>query len=195
MIRSVAPAVVVQLIFPGSARTLSNTSFKIGPEGRRRANRDERGADARDRREIIRIVRQLAVKIGMPGERRRGRKKQRVVTRALVKAVRATKPLPPGRFSTTTGWPHWLVSFSAIRRVPTSAPSRHRWGGTISPGASANPARGRVWRYNPSKCRQKQCPNGTGTLHCRHGFFPVSRSCVASRPYPPKKSWPIRHKL
>ena len=34
----------------------------------------------------------------------------------------ATKPSPPGRFSTTTGWPHFAASFSAIRRAPMSAP-------------------------------------------------------------------------
>ena len=34
----------------------------------------------------------------------------------------ATKPSPPGRFSTTTGWPHFAASFSAISRAPMSAP-------------------------------------------------------------------------
>src|SRR5713226_4100763 len=34
----------------------------------------------------------------------------------------ATRPSPPGRFSTTTGWPQRLLNRSAIRRVPISIP-------------------------------------------------------------------------
>jgi hypothetical protein len=42
---------------------------------------------------------------------------------ALINAVIATKPSPPGRFSTTTAWPHFAASFSAISRAPMSAPA------------------------------------------------------------------------
>src|SRR5258708_24490246 len=34
----------------------------------------------------------------------------------------ATRPSPPGRFSTTTGWPQRLLNRSAISRVPISTP-------------------------------------------------------------------------
>ena len=41
---------------------------------------------------------------------------------ALTKALMATMPSPPGRFSITTGWPHFLVSRSASSRALMSAP-------------------------------------------------------------------------
>src|SRR5262245_45633967 len=34
----------------------------------------------------------------------------------------ATMPSPPGRFSTTTGWPHFAESLSANKRAPMSTP-------------------------------------------------------------------------
>ena len=39
-----------------------------------------------------------------------------------MKLLIATIPSPPGRFSTTTGWPQRAESLSAIRRAPMSAP-------------------------------------------------------------------------
>src|SRR5436305_10191500 len=44
-------------------------------------------------------------------------------SRAPRNAVIATKPSPPGRFSTTTAWPHFAASFSEISRAPISAPA------------------------------------------------------------------------
>ena len=41
---------------------------------------------------------------------------------APVNALIATMPSPPGRFSTTTGWPHFADSLSAISRAPISTP-------------------------------------------------------------------------
>src|SRR5262249_60950607 len=41
---------------------------------------------------------------------------------AAIIAVIATSPSPPGRFSTTTGWPHCLLRRSASSRVPISTP-------------------------------------------------------------------------
>ena len=41
---------------------------------------------------------------------------------APVNALMATMPSPPGRFSTTTGWPHFADSLSAISRAPISTP-------------------------------------------------------------------------
>ena len=41
---------------------------------------------------------------------------------ALTKALMATMPSPPGLFSMTTGWPHFLVSRSASSRPPMSVP-------------------------------------------------------------------------
>jgi hypothetical protein len=34
----------------------------------------------------------------------------------------ATKPLPPGLLSIRTGWPHFLLSFSAMTRSAESGP-------------------------------------------------------------------------
>src|SRR6478735_7664270 len=39
-----------------------------------------------------------------------------------LKASMAMKPLPPGRFSTTTGWPQARESLSATRRATPSGP-------------------------------------------------------------------------
>ena len=36
--------------------------------------------------------------------------------------VMASMPSPPGRFSTTTGWPHFCDSLSANMRAPMSTP-------------------------------------------------------------------------
>src|SRR5262249_39585172 len=44
-------------------------------------------------------------------------------SRALTNAVMATIPSPPGRFSTTTGWPQRAFSRSANRRAPMSTPA------------------------------------------------------------------------
>ena len=195
-----------QISRPGRCRPVDFSRFgadlvehvlqRIGPERRRRANRDERGTDARDRREIIRIVRQFVVKIGMPGKRRRGRKKQRVVVARAGEGGQgdetvATRPVFHH---------HGLAPLCRELFGDQACPNVGTGAGTDREQEFHRPRRpilraGRCGRYNPSKCRQKQCPNRTGTLHCRHGFFPVSRSCVASRPYPPKKSSPIRHKL
>jgi hypothetical protein len=41
---------------------------------------------------------------------------------APTNALMATSASPPGRFSTTTGWPQRLVSRSASSRVPMSMP-------------------------------------------------------------------------
>ena len=105
------------------ARHREQLAERFDVELRRRGERDQRGGDARDRREIARIVRQLVVQIGMRGERgRRAEEQHVVVVRADESVVIATKPSPPGRFSTTTGWPHFAASFSAISRAPMSAP-------------------------------------------------------------------------
>src|SRR5262245_42163588 len=41
---------------------------------------------------------------------------------APTNALMATRPSPPGRFSTTTGWPQRLLNRSPIIRVPISTP-------------------------------------------------------------------------
>jgi hypothetical protein len=41
---------------------------------------------------------------------------------APVNALMATMPSPPGRFSTTTGWPHFADSLSAMSRALISTP-------------------------------------------------------------------------
>src|SRR5215472_8867375 len=41
---------------------------------------------------------------------------------APTNALMATRPSPPGRFSTTIGWPQRLLNRSAISRVPISTP-------------------------------------------------------------------------
>src|SRR5262249_43714079 len=74
-----------------------------------------------DRLQILGLVGKVLVDEGMRGERGRWRGQQHVIVLGGDQLI-ATSPSPPGRFSTTTGWPQRLLRRSASSRVPISTP-------------------------------------------------------------------------
>ena len=78
--KALAPVTPAQFSSPGLARNSAGEfTQRIGRRGDRHGDADEGVGDARDRREILRLVRQVVVQKRMRGERRGRRHQQDVV--------------------------------------------------------------------------------------------------------------------
>ena len=104
------------------ARQLDHVLERIDRQVGRHRNGDHGVRHPRDRCEIALLIRRIVVQVRVAEEGRAGCKQQDMVVLSTDESVIATMPSPPGRFSITIGWFHFLLSRSASNRAPMSAP-------------------------------------------------------------------------